>query len=507
MNIRDLVKNVKISLISIFLVCTSSFSYSACGYVEQIKTKLEETENIMEQTSRVLDEEGSKDPLGFACGLNKNLAKKFTSLLDYENRIQDNLEILRNNMGDELFGTLLSGDDIGDRLKNFIGYEMDKQRTLGKIDLRYRIILERCEISLEDFFRDYQVQTLASKRLEKEEKREEKAEKDNVKKKMGEDINQKYLTHFSGITLGEQGKAILSRLDEAQNNIFEALEVLDKYIKAPEGQTEVEKYKTQLEERVEKQQEESKKQEWQSNRYALIVTKLRDRLTHLENIEKELIQLEEIETKTVASYLKYFNFLNDFIYTVADISYITDPDEIKGCIDDFAFPQPLTEDNSVVTLQKKIGKTQMNLSTLRELILQNLIADFQYEESTSTEEQPLINNFGALGIHEKLYTYSLNPYHIRGKHKAWVFWAKLGFTRDDAGILDAKLRLALTKTKGTRTIGKKKDDNKYGKKYTVFPKVIGINLQEGELETAWIYAKISSEQLSGLPESTTIYFN
>ena len=221
-------------------------------------------------------------------------------------------------------------------------------------------------------------------------------------------------------------------------------------------------------------------------------------------LEKELLELEEIKPQTVTSYLKCFNFLKDFIYTVADISYLTDPEEIKGCIDGFVFPQPLTGNNSVVMLQREIGQTQINLSMLRELILKTLIADFPYSEST--EEQPLISGFGALGIHEKLYTYSLNPYHIRGKHKAWVLWTKLGFTRDDAGILEAKLRLALKTTKGTRTTGKKKGDNNFGEKYIVFPKVIGVSLQEGELETAWIYKKIPSVQFNGLPECATIYF-
>lgn len=123
-------------------------------------------------------------------------------------------------------------------------------------------------------------------------------------------------------------------------------------------------------------------------------------------LEKELLELEEIKPQTVTSYLKCFNFLKDFIYTVADISYLTDPEEIKGCIDGFVFPQPLTGNNSVVMLQREIGQTQINLSMLRELILKTLIADFPYSEST--EEQPLISGFGALGIHEKLYTYSLN---------------------------------------------------------------------------------------------------
>ncbi len=506
MNIRDLVKKVKISLISIFLVCTSSFNYSACGVVDEIKTKLVETNKIMENMSGLLDEKGSKDPLGFACGLNKNLMKKFTSLLDYENVMQNNLEILRNNMGDELFGTLLLTDNIGARLKKFIGYEPTKPRTFGEIELRYGIILERCGISLEDFIRDYQAQILESKRLEDEGKREEKAEAEKRRVAMGEDINQKYIAAFSRITLGEQGRTILSQLDEAQNNIFVTLETLDGYIKAPEGQAEVEKYRKQLEEQLANQQRKSKQQMWQSNRYALIVAKLGDRLTCLENIEGKLLKLEKSPPQTVTNYLKYLRCLDDCVYTVADISYLTNLGEIKGCIDDFVFPQPLTGDDSIIVLQRDIGQTQMNLSMLRELILKSLIADFPYPESTSTEEQPLINNFGVLGIHEKLYTYSLNPYHNVGKNKACIIWAKLGFTREDAGILEAKLRLALTRTKGTKTTGKKRGDNNFGEKYTVFPKVVGVNLQEGEFETAWIYKKISEMLLNGLPECATIYF-
>lgn len=504
MSIRNVIKEVKISLISIFLICTSSFNYYACNCVKEIKAGLAAANKIEAEMYVLLDKIGAVDPLHFAGSLNKNLAKKFTLLLDYENVAQNNLEILRNNMGDKLFGTLLSTNNIGDRLKKFIGYEPDKPRTLGEIELRYRIILKRCKISLEDFLKNYQAQVLESKRLGKEGKRKEQAEVEKRKAVMEEDINQKYLTAFSGITLGEQGKTILSRLDEAQNNIFVTLETLDRYIKAPEGQAEVKKYQKQLEEQLANQQEESKRQAWQSNRFDLIVAKLRDRLTHLENIEGKLLELEKITPQTVTSYLKYFNFLNDFIYTVADISYITDPEEIKGCIDGVIFPQPLTGNNSVVMLQREIGQTQINLSTLRELILKNLIAGFPYSERT--EEQPLINGFGALGIREKLYTYSLSPYHIRGKHKAWVLWAKLGFTRDDAGILEAKLRLALKTATGNKTTGKKKGDNIFGEKYTVFPKVIGVNLQEGELETAWIYAKIPSGQFNGLPECATIYF-
>ncbi len=81
-------------------------------------------------------------------------------------------------MGDELFRALLSANNIGTNLKKFIGYDPTKPRTLGgeKIESRYKIVLERCGISLEDFIRDDQAQVLESKRLEKEGTKEEKEE-------------------------------------------------------------------------------------------------------------------------------------------------------------------------------------------------------------------------------------------------------------------------------------------------------------------------------------------
>ncbi len=63
------------------------------------------------------------------------------------------------------------------------------------------------------------------------------------------------------------------------------------------------------------------------------------------------------------------------------------------------------------------------------------------------------------------------------------------------------MRWALTKTNG-----KKSGNSNFGEKYTAFPKVVGVNLQEGELETAWTYKKIPSGQFNGLPECVTLYF-
>ena len=91
MNIRNLIKEVKISLISIFLICTSSFNYYACNYVEEIKAGLAAANKIETEMYVLLDKIGTVDPLHFAGSLNKNLAKKFTSLLNYENEAQNNI--------------------------------------------------------------------------------------------------------------------------------------------------------------------------------------------------------------------------------------------------------------------------------------------------------------------------------------------------------------------------------------------------------------------------------
>lgn len=85
MSIRNVIKEAKISLISVLLICTSSFNYYACDYVKKIRTNLAETNKIVEEIYFLLNKIGADDPLHFACGLNKNLAKKFTLLLNYEN--------------------------------------------------------------------------------------------------------------------------------------------------------------------------------------------------------------------------------------------------------------------------------------------------------------------------------------------------------------------------------------------------------------------------------------
>jgi hypothetical protein len=81
---------------------------------------------------------------------------------------------------------------------------------------------------------------------------------------------------------------------------------------------------------------------------------------------------------------------------------------------------------------------------------------------------------------EKLLTYSLNPEHEVGKHKALVFKAALGVTLDDAAWLRETI---LREVVGARAV--KGPESVYGEKYAV-----DIEVTKGELtavvRTTWI---------------------
>ena len=81
---------------------------------------------------------------------------------------------------------------------------------------------------------------------------------------------------------------------------------------------------------------------------------------------------------------------------------------------------------------------------------------------------------------EKLRDYALNPEHDEGKHKARVFRAALGFTRDDAERLRKMvLEAALS---GEATAGKL---TRHGQLYTVDFVTEGL-AGEVTIRTGWI---------------------
>jgi hypothetical protein len=62
----------------------------------------------------------------------------------------------------------------------------------------------------------------------------------------------------------------------------------------------------------------------------------------------------------------------------------------------------------------------------------------------------------------KLRDYCLNPRHTRGRHKARVFGAVLGITRDNAGLLRRALLAEPPPPRATES-----DEDGYGKRYVL----------------------------------------
>jgi hypothetical protein len=85
---------------------------------------------------------------------------------------------------------------------------------------------------------------------------------------------------------------------------------------------------------------------------------------------------------------------------------------------------------------------------------------------------------------EKLRDYSLNPAHPKGKHKARVFLAALGFTASDAERLSKLIREAILVAEATE-----QQPTDYGRRFIVDFQIKGeekfvVSLQT--IRTAWI---------------------
>jgi hypothetical protein len=81
---------------------------------------------------------------------------------------------------------------------------------------------------------------------------------------------------------------------------------------------------------------------------------------------------------------------------------------------------------------------------------------------------------------EKLLTYSLNPEHEVGKHKALVFKAALGITLDDASWLRQTILQKVLDAEATRGPA-----SPFGEKYVVDIEVERAGLK-AIIRTAWI---------------------
>jgi len=522
LKIQNSIKKIFALTMGIYLIFTNNLNSAfACGSLEGIEKEITNVNGFIDKAKGILDESGKGNPLEFACCLNKNLVEKFISLITYCNTIQNNLEALRADMGDELFDELLGPNAIRENLKEFIGYEPGKERKIGKAEKAYLSIFEETGINPASFISQYQAQLSKCKicdeeylkakkaadvtreekgKLDKAQKEKDKAKAE--KNKMCEGLKQAYCTFYSKVedTIKIAAKDINQILEMGQNQLFKLLDSLDAYEGTAAMSGEIAKCKE-----IHKMQKEDeiklrKKQNWQENKLILLSKKL---IGLLKVIEEGLAKNTQ-NLRTVLGCIDRFSFLDWLTYSIADISYVTNPGAVQDILNDFVFFEPQQEVPPIIEIQRKIGMVQTELSILREPILRLLMVEIPYTDATIPTS--LHNAINTLGIHEKLYTYSLNQYHNVGKNKAHIVWERLGFNREDVGILEARLRHVLTKTQAIKTIGKKKEDNKFGEKYTVKPIISGLNFENCELETAWIYKKDEGTgRLNGLPECITLF--
>lgn len=94
--------------------------------------------------------------------------------------------------------------------------------------------------------------------------------------------------------------------------------------------------------------------------------------------------------------------------------------------------------------------------------------------------QTLPNGERAVAEIEKLRDYCLSPTHLRGRHKARVFQARLGLTADDAEWLQA--RLLLEAQRSAAQVGKK---DGYGQRYVVDFEVT-TDVGSATIRSSWI---------------------
>ena len=94
----------------------------------------------------------------------------------------------------------------------------------------------------------------------------------------------------------------------------------------------------------------------------------------------------------------------------------------------------------------------------------------------------------------KLRDYCLNPHHDDGKHKARLFWAKLGLTADDAHDLQITL-LKIVQTHDAK-LGRR---DAYGQRYQIDFEMTWQD-KRAIIRSGWLI-----EHDTGLPKLTTCY--
>lgn len=112
-----------------------------------------------------------------------------------------------------------------------------------------------------------------------------------------------------------------------------------------------------------------------------------------------------------------------------------------------------------------------------------------------SESGTLLNAEHAVVDYRKLSTYSLNPTHPTGGHKARVFQSALGYSPTNADVLGLRVQEGILSAPA-----KMLDPINFGQKMSVDIPILGVNGETAIVRTGWIY-----ETDSLVPRLTTIF--
>lgn len=146
------------------------------------------------------------------------------------------------------------------------------------------------------------------------------------------------------------------------------------------------------------------------------------------------------------------------------------------------------------------GLTMGRVSVTNELLELSSLSKIPTFESPAlkgftSESGSLLNAEHAVVDYKKLSTYSLDPKHLSGGHKARVFQSALGYNPTNADVLGARVQEGvLTAT------AKILDANQHGQRMAVDMPILGANGETVIVRSGWIY-----EPDAVIPRMTTIF--
>lgn len=472
------VRNLAFLLIGTFFINFNSCLIFACGLLDEASNIVKQVDEDINKAYLMIDQLGGKDAVKLACYLNGNLFVNLSSLSKYCNDIHQNINSLKfgedlddKNKRNKNTGIGVSVVDV--LLKKVAGLEdligVDgKTRKFGSAENCYIKVLKNLEFKVDDFVKGYS--------------NEIRSDENNRTK-----CDEFYRNYFKDYNLDDDNfNKIKDVLDKSQENLILALNKIDGYIS--KNPTWIKQVADCHGKKIEAQLEKLNKQKYLESKIDLVAKKLK----YLLDFITEIIKFLDNKPKNTAETFNLFFYLDRLICAVADISYITKLDVVKNILEDFVFPESLINisNDKVYNIYKNINDVKLKLSFLREMVIKKLSKNFKYSECYG---EVLNHSFCSLGIQKKLYTYSLNPYHL--------IWEGLGFTRDDFGLLEAKLRSMINSKKTSKNV-----KSEYGEKYELLPEITGLNFEVKSFMTVWNYQK-NNNVLSGLPELVSAYID